>query len=252
MAAAAAGPAGRVLGQFGDWIGPGPVAEQISAVSDLIRPVAGIVEDYITGGGRIRAFARNFWQQRGIDVGEVRPINPEFYEYWHGPDPIDPTRRVCDTHHWPVWIPEGLSLATVERAGLRFDPNDNKALRQHRNTPTPGGYYAVMRKEVLGMDLPEAEQIQQLNRAGYPGLAQAVDVAAVIFAINQYDGSRWLGDATGAENRRTFTRCVERVAFGEREYSSIVGAFAHFGMCIRNNRYRYDEAGIGAVPLRQF
>lgn len=251
MAAAAAGPAGRVLGQFVDWIDPRPVAGQISALSGLIQDVARIAANYITGVTRIGAFALNFWQSRGINPGQVRPINPEFYEYWHGPDPVDPTRRVCDTHHWPVWIPEGLSLATVERAGLRFDRNDSGALRQHKNTPTSGGYYAVMRKEVLGRKLPEAEQIRQLNRAGYPDLAQAADVAAIIFAINQYDGSRWLGDNTGAENRCTYTRCVERVAFGESRYPLIVGGSAPSGVRVGGS-YDCVSEGFGVVALRKF
>jgi hypothetical protein len=234
--------------EFVDWIGDRPLTEQIRALSGLLPELAGITADYVT---RIGAFARNFWREKGIDVGQVRPINPEFYEYWHGPDPVDPTRRVCDTHHWPVWIPEGLSLATVERAGLRFDPNDTEGLQQHRNTPIRGGYYAVMRKEVLGRNLPEAEQIRQLNRAGYPGLAQAADVAAVIFAINQYDRSRWLGDNTGAENRWTYTRCVERVAFGERRYPLVVGGSAPSGVCVPSN-CGYDREHFGVVALRKF
>src|SRR5689334_16050439 len=99
MAAAAAGPAGPVLGQFVDWIDPRPVAGQISALSGLTQDVAGIAADYITGVTRIGTFARNFWEQRGIDTGQVRPIHRKFYEYWHGPDPVDPTLRVCDTHY---------------------------------------------------------------------------------------------------------------------------------------------------------
>ena len=255
MAAAAAGPAGQRMEEFVDWINPSPVTAQVMGcvtnITDLIPNVATIAAQYITGQESIGVFGPNFWQSREIDVGAVRPINYAFYDYWYGPDPVDPICRVCNTHHWPVWIPEDLSLATLERAGLRFAPNDTEALRQHKNTHIGGGYYAVMRKEVLGRNLPEAEQIRQLEQAGYLGLAQAAEVAAVIFAINQHDGSLWLGTATGAENRWTYTRCVERVAFDKDRYPLVVGSSVPSGVGV-THYYEYDYEDFGVAAIRRF
>ncbi len=253
-AAAASGPARPREREFEDWIDFRPVAKEVTRVPDLIPDVANLIATFVAGTERIGVFGSNFWNSRGVDAGEVRPIDPAFYDYWYNPDPVDPTRRVCDTHHRPVWIPEGLSLATVERAGLRFSPNRTEALREIKNIPTRGGYYAVMRKEIFGKSLPEAEQIQKLNEAGYPGLAKAVDVAAVIFAINQYDGSRWLGDDTGVERRWTMTRCVEkfsyRVWYSWRTYKIpvVVGIFSPSGVYVNDFYNHY----IGVVGLRKF
>jgi hypothetical protein len=247
MAAVAAGPTEQRAGEFVDWIDPSPVAEQITLATDLIPDVAAIAAQYLGIG----AFARTFWHSKGVDAGVVLPIDPAFYDYWYGPDPVDPTRRACDTHHWPVWIPEGLSLVTLARAGLQFNNDNTIALRQHRNTPTSGGYYIVMRKEVLERNLPEVEQIRRLNNAGYAGLAKAADVAAVLFAINQHDGSRWLGDDTGEENCLTYTRCVERVAYGKIRHPLVVGSFAPSGVnvdCI----YTLGSEYIGVAALRKF
>jgi hypothetical protein len=244
--------AARPVGKYVDWIGFHTVAKQIFSATDLIPDIATIAAQYITGEERIGVFGPNFWQSKGIVAGAVPHIDLAFYEYWYGPDPVDPTRRVCDTHHRPVWIPDNLSLATVEIAGLQFDPSDTEALRQHRNTLTSGGCYAVMRKEVLGRKLPELEQIQQLKKAGYPGLPQAADVAAVLFAINQHDQSRWLGNYTGAEKRWTYTRCVERVAYGESSYALDVGGYAPSGVFVRDYLYDYDDEHIGVAALRKF
>jgi hypothetical protein len=254
MAALAAGPVGQKAGEFVDWITPRQLAEQINLVTDLITDVAEIAAKYITSEEKIGVFGPNFWQARGVNAGAVRPIDPAFYDYWYGPDPVDPTRRVCETHHRPVWIPESLSLDIAAEAGLQFSHHNTDALGQHRNTSTRGEYYVVMRKEVLGRNLPEVEQIQQLNTAGYPGLAQAADVAAVLFAINRYDGNRWLGDNTGAENRRTYTRCVERVAFTESKYPLVVGSFSPSGVRVKHSdcNFVYAHEDIGVAALRKF
>jgi hypothetical protein len=246
-AALAVGLPGPRAREFVDWIDPRPVAEQISSATDLIPDVAAIAAQYIGIG----VFGPNFWQSKGINAGAVRPIDPAFYDYWFGLDPVDPALRVCDTHHWPVWIPEGLNLAKVEKAGLRFNPHHTTALQQHRNTTTSNGYYAVMRKEVLGRNLTEVKQIQKLKEAGYPNLAQAVDVAAVLFAINQYDGSRWFGNNTGEKTRLTFTRCAERVAFDKTSHALVVGGSASSSVSVSHNRdcsYR----SLGVAALRKF
>jgi hypothetical protein len=252
MAATAAGPTEQRAKEFVDWVNPPPFAEQITLATDLIPDVAAIAAKYITGEEKIGLFGPNFWQARGVDAGVVLPIDPAFYDYWYGPDPVDPTRRACDTHHWPVWIPEGLSLATLAGAGLSCNSNNTGPWLQHKDTPTGGGYYTVMRKEVLGRNLPEVKQIQKLNEAGYPGLAQAADVAAVLFAMNQHNGSRWLGDDTGEENRWTYTRCVERVAFGKSRYPLVVGGSAPSGVNVNESSYGSNDECVGVAALRKF
>lgn len=253
MAAPVAVPVEQRAGEFMDSIDPGSVLKLIRRNTGLLPELAEIVATYVTGETRIGVFGPTFWQSRGINAGAVRPIAFTFYGYWHGPDPVDPTRRVCDTHHRPVWIPKGVSLADLERVGLQLSPNDTAALRQHKNTSTHGEYYAVMRKEILGRNLHKNMQIEQLNRAGYRGLARAAEVAAVIFAVNLHDGSRWLGNHTGAERRQTYTRCVEEFeSYATGLRSSLgVGDFNPFGLhvgCSKNG----GAENIGVAAIRRF
>ncbi len=234
--------------KFLDWCG-GSLATLIGGSSPL-KDEATIVADYITGG-KIGAFAQKFWEQKGIRARFVRPIDPNFYDFWHGPDPLDRDRKACDTHHWPVWIPEGLCLATLERAGLRFIPTCDVKFERHRNTSTLGAYYAVMRKDVLGRNLKEDAQIQQLKDAGYSGLARAVDVAAVVFAIHQHDGSLCLAKGADARNRRTYALCKERVTFGEYEFPLMFGENDDSGLRVVLNGHVAPEH-VGVAALREF
>ncbi len=249
--AAAIEPAAQKAGQFVDWITLPSVAKRVERGSGLMPVLAEIVAGYVQ---QIGVFGPNFWRSVGVDAGTVREIDPAFSEFWEGPDPVDPTQRVYSTHHPPVWIPKGLTLATVEEAGLQFDPNDTEGLRVYRNRPVPGGYYAVMRKEVRGRNLSEDDQIQQLKRAGYPGFPLAADVAAVILALHQYDGTRWLGDDTGAENRWTYTRCIERVQLCPPTTLAI-GGFWRPGVSVDyefRKEYYNKNGSLGVVGFRMF
>lgn len=246
---AAAGPAGGVQGGFADWCDNDPLVPQIQRYSSLDRDVVGIVAGYV-GSRKVGAFARSFWQQRGIVTGEVRPIDHKFYEYWRSPDPVDSSREVSETHYCPVWIPERLSLGALERAGLQFELSEE--LRRCRDTPAEGGYYVVMRKGVLGRDLSELQQIQLLNEAGYPDLPNRVEIAAALFAINQHNGSGWFDATPGMGTRPIYTRCAERLPEEEGGAPWLIGSYDPSSLDVIPNRSRSNYEGCGVAALRKF
>ncbi len=110
-----------------------------------------------------------------------------------------------------------------------------------------------MRKEVIGRAHLDREQRELLRSANYFGMAHAVDVAAVIFAINRHNNSRWLGNYTGAENRWTFARCVEKVVFGKIKCSLHVGGFSTMGVTVSFATYPITASvSIGTAAIRKF
>jgi hypothetical protein len=162
-----------------------------------------------------------------VDVGPAPELPNTFYTFWYGPDPIDPSQRVCDTHLPPTLRPEYVThIETKERqpfnlhvlAQLVQNPGPGERRTQFRaglienligETPARPAAWLIMRRGVLGrghyFEILQ-EPIFALNvrtRAGYEVEPSVIDLSTVIFARYVDTGERHLGDETGAEGRPT-------------------------------------------------
>lgn len=199
---AAAAPA---LGQYLDWA-VDPAAKLCRNV--LCGDEAGIVSKYL---GETGILGRNFWRTRmGINMDSERDIEPSFFPFWTGPDPIDVAegrdklRRVCETFLPPCAVPARCSLQQLKDRGL---PIDDHYPQKYMEAEAGPFCYVVMRREVIGRGLPLDRQVRILEKAGSPGLAVIAELGAVALANYRFDESRWLGDDTGLEGTCTYSRC---------------------------------------------
>ncbi len=258
--------------------------------TSLIRSLAEIVANYTIHGD---AFTSSDWKRVFRTQTEELELDDEFYEFWFSPDAEDPTQLNCDTHFLPILRPETAtevipparrhrfaqyidrteySLETLGR--LVEDPQeghpsrfayDSGALSQNGKTKAGPPCYLVARKELFARGLsPDAqrEYMKELNartHAGYEVLPSSLDLATVALVHHAVTGERYLGDATGMENRWTESRSEDTVKNGKNTYPVTVGSHTPLvgGPGLSGGLFftHYDGSGyvsIGVVGLRKF
>ena len=253
------------------------VVDEIVANTSLIKVLAIIVAGYITSDKNYDCFGAQKWM-RYFDANVVDPepaLDPYlFYRFWYGPDPIDPTKQVYETHFPPVLRPRVItqgdtsyhySLNTLgqliqhprEGHPSRYFSDTTNALRQHGQTHAGPACWIVMRKEVVARNQLYLEQIQTIkdlnitNGIGYEEESFAIDLATVVSAHYVVTGERYLGDPIGVEKRWTYGLVKEtyedsRVVIGG--FSSPLnapGGLDVFG-------YNFSNISFGVVLLRKF
>jgi hypothetical protein len=214
-------------------------------------------------------FGRAEWIKKGFDPGPEPEWSKELTDFWYGPDPIDPTKPVCETHLPPVFQPRFLtnsqktevlpiSLKTYRKIGLPFRFAED-GFRQNQNHKAGPGCWLVMRKGVVEetRNKPVLEQVEVMKAlnaktgAGYEELPSVIDLASVVFARYVFKGERNLGDDTGAEKRWTFSCCAETAKFDNFKYHLLFGGFAPGGVRVGYG-YDYFRDRIGVAALRKF
>jgi hypothetical protein len=214
-------------------------------------------------------FGRAEWIEQGYDPGPVPEWSKELSDFWYGPDPIDPTKQVSETHIPPVFQPEFLtdlqtskvmpvSLKTCRQIGLPFHYAE-AAFQQNQNQKAGPACFLVMRKGVVEetrnkTTLEQVEIMKTLNAktgAGYEELPSIINLACIVFARYVFKGERNLGDDTGAKTRWTYSRCAETYKFGKCEYHLEFRGFAPGGSNVSIDSDNYDD-NLGVVALRKF
>jgi hypothetical protein len=202
-------------------------------------------------------------------------------------NPIDPSRRVSDTHLPPTFRPEYVITESGERhpydliqlGQLVQNPRTKKmrsqfvggasCLVEHLadELPREPAAWLVQRRGVIGRnhdfnvlrerllnDFPSAV-------AGYAAAPSVVDLATVVFARHVTTGERHLGDGTGAEGCRTYSFTAMYVTtpfdFGTGpSYRLVFGSFAPRGLTTNGGVDYYGTLGrdaqIGLALLRVF
>jgi hypothetical protein len=247
---------------------------KLEETTGLIKDVAGLVAGYAVD--IIDRFGAEEWMRYyRVDVGPEPELSDEFYDWWLSPDVIEPDKLNCDTHLPPVLRPQYVRKAalniplTLDTLGYlaqhpkegppsRYD-YDTVALWRHGNTKAGPARWLVMRKDVFARDQSynrQKECIQKLNAIGanYDEMPSGLDLATILFVTHaNTGGDRHFGDATGKEDRWTFSRCRERVQLSDRSCFSlpmIVGGFAPGGL--RVCCYDVDGEDFGVAALRKF
>ncbi len=197
-----------------------------------------VVIDYLTYDER--PFGAAQWKQYfGVDVGEEPSLPDAFYQFWQGPDPIDKTKKVWETHYPPVLgpryfgacpsidsFPSDLHRRTLHvLKKLANNPKEGPAARfcgkdelgEHEWTAAEPSWI-VLRKELIKAELdkpyhwlllPE-EMIRRLNREtgiGYEEAISIVDLVTVIFTRYVSTGERLFSSGS----RLCYCECKETV-----------------------------------------
>ncbi len=210
---------------------------QGSQTDPFPREMVDKIAEYV--GMHPHPFGAAEWKQYfQVDVGPEPEFKNGFEAWWNGPDPIDPSKFVYETHLPPILAPQFLSneqgtlprsLATLEKMGLKFDFTIDRRIFQnieHVAAAEPS-HWLVMRKDVLArpqhyVRISRAhrsweEQIQYMKdlnaqtTAGYETEPSIIDLATVIFARYVWTGERYLGNWTGMEQRTTLSYCREYI-----------------------------------------
>jgi hypothetical protein len=245
---------------------------KLEEITGLPSDVARLVASYVLPN----PFGAEAWKRYyGVDVGLEPELPSEFYEWWISPDVIKPHKLNCDTHLPPVLRPQyvrkaalntPLTLNTLEYLAQHpkegpqsryISDSDSEALQQHGDTRAGSACWLVMRKGVFARNqsyVQQKECIQKLNTngAGYDKMPSALDLATIVFATYVLTGGdRYLGDCTGKESWKTFSRCKESIQSGKDSYSLVVGRFAPGGLDVADdNSYVHVRSGVAA--LRKF
>jgi hypothetical protein len=90
------------------------VVKLIEDSAPLVNDVAYLITKYLTS--RDDCFGvKEFMRYWGAFPLGFRPLPfEEFYEFWHGPDPIDPTQQRCETHYFPCLSPQRVLIGGRE------------------------------------------------------------------------------------------------------------------------------------------
>ena len=229
-------------------------------------------------------FGAKQWQRYfGVDVGLEPELDPSFYRFWNGVDPINSEKKVYETHFPPVLRPECI---TDIRAGTlnSFTLRTLEALSAHPVEGAPSGFFRsspfidpleiititkagpscwlVLRKEVVALGQSYDEQIgylEEVNRetgAGYKIGPSAIDLATVLFTRYVAKVERHTGDKIGLEALRTFSTCAElsrdsdHSYFESLSYPVAIGGFSSGGLHL--STARFAEASHGIACVKQF
>jgi hypothetical protein len=226
-------------------------------------------------------FGAKQWQQYfGVNVGFDLQLPESFYTFWNGADPIDPRKKVYETHLPPVFRPRFLThieTRTLHSFTLRTldhlvaHPQVGNPTRFFRESPLSDplqivkiskagpSCWLVLRKEVVALGQSYAEQIgyvEEVNRetgAGYEAGPSVIDLATVLFTRYVAKGQRHFRDEIGFEGPTIFSTCAElsrdsdHFYFESVSYPVAIGGFSSEGLHLSTARFAEPCHGIACV-----
>ena len=229
--------------------------------------VINLIVDYV--GTTPYFFGKEEWKKYfGADVSNDKKgilDSKEFKDFWYGPDPIDSTKKVYETHIEPVFCPNSFSINQDSFAycinslgDLIKEPTsghftaiynyDSVVLDQHGTTSVKEACWMVMRKDVFAKHMIYSDQVNAINalniKSGInyekePGL---IDIATIIAVQQVMDGKTSINEdgITVKETCRMNNHVL--VLFT----SAKAGRPGNLGMFKMRNRL-YPDVGIALV-----
>lgn len=224
-----------------------------------------------------------------LDVVDPEPVF-DFYKFWWGPDPLTPSKQVCETHIPPVLRPR--LVRDINKNIEMFDfallskiiktPKEGRASKyvegdsQLLEVLIPKKYisrideepisWIIMRKDVFGrnrtyLDIQgSVEKLNDSTKAGYETCYSVIDVSTVVLAQYVMNGQYHLGTETGMEGRITRAFVMEdylihtRTFFAETFlFRGVVGQFSREnGLSLNTYQENEKSAETGIVLMRKF
>jgi hypothetical protein len=187
----------------------------------------------------------------------VSEWSKELTDFWYGPDPIDPTLQVCETHIPPVYKPENVSLGILRDLGFPFILGRlAKVLNQLQDITSGPACWLVQRKGMLektrgrplNSQIKVMEELNAKTGANYEVIPSIVDLACVIFARYSLKKERHLGDRSGAENQITRSRCIEKYKSEKPARMEIMGSVILFDCEPHTSIGSFSPNGVEVMP----
>ncbi|HSX37560.1 MAG TPA: hypothetical protein VLE95_01885, partial [Chlamydiales bacterium] len=252
---------------------------QGSQTDPFPREMVDKIAEYV--GMHPHPFGAAEWKQYfQVDVGPEPEFKNGFEAWWNGPDPIDPSKFVYETHLPPILAPQFLSneqgtlprsLATLEKMGLKFYGEHHRSFRPIKNhVVAEPSHWLVMRKDVLARrgngqrnrswekQVQYMKDLNEKKAAGYETEPSMIDLATVIFAHYAWTGEKYLGDWKGMEGRTTLSYCREYIRAFHMYEIRIPFAFGGVDNCINGKisvfvTYGRDNSSVtGIAAVRKF
>ncbi len=261
----------------------GQYAAAITEASHLLLDLASIVADY---AATVPAMDRDGWKKYyGVDIGEEPKHISEafqfdrFYEIYHGPNPMDQTRTVCESSSIPVVVPRScrylngskvyhLTHKRLEKLAkhpvqgrtaeyLCLDtgiPLGSTALEQHKRDRVDETRLVILLNDIGALGKPWDEQVQYLqNLNSQPGYKYEINPDAlsqntVLFANHTVTGRRMFDNKSCVR-----TREIVRFSDGDSHmlsglFSSSVGGLTNGQVCISvDERGKSENFGISVM-----
>jgi hypothetical protein len=239
-----------------------PVVKNQLLASKTIDPDSiSIVLEYLTNNEN--PFGMYEWINRGFDPGPEPEWSKELTDFLYGPDPIDPTKQVTETHYPPVFQPSFLtniqtrevlpiSIKTYYKIGLPFDYHATP-LRQKERPREEASCWIVMRKGLLKetRNKPVLEQVKVMKAlnantgARYEVLPSIIDLASVMFVQYVLKKELNFGDRPW-----TFSRVAETMKSNGSNINLSFGGDAPWNAYLRDRSYVCENDCVTA--LRKF
>jgi hypothetical protein len=189
-----------------------------------------------------------------VFIHQSTPRVPEaLKDFWNGPDPLDGSKRVFETHLYPVLAPEffltspllfpqpatilSRSLENLQRLAktckktqLIFNGLISINVTKERAV---GSFWLVMRKGVIEKNaclIYQRELVKDVfnsTGADYEVEPSAIDICTVLLAHHSVNQQRNLGDETGEEGEVTYSQSLETTS---SHYRVIIGNFSESGL----------------------
>lgn len=201
---------------------------------DFPVPIAGIIADFLIK--RIGIGAQEWRDFTGMEVEEPE-LPVAFDKFWNSVDPIDPTKRVYQTHTLPVLFPEKFTdkdtgvqdiytFSLLEKFICKFnhknsfDLNNSCNTRLKKTLKSKGSYWILMRKELIAQSLTYTKQIERIKNLNletglnYMESASVFEIATIISLLYACRREQCLADLQ-------YSRCKE----GDEHGHAIIGNF---------------------------
>lgn len=256
----------------------------VPEVSKLPAPVVEVIAGYITT--REDAFGAKVWKRIfGVDLDPEKELPASFYNFWFSPDPLDSTKKVCDTHLIPVLRPSIFRMKDEKHPFFyclkqlnQFIQNPCKGYAsstfaveslthtevydKYKETPAQPACWLIMRKDVIARNLSYAEQLREITAVNktmvgyqYEDESSILDLATVVCLHYACTRKRHLGDNSGVEKRLTFARGEEMVSVSRadaknrrRICKAMVGAFSKSGLYVEFcGHVKTQEVGVALL-----
>jgi hypothetical protein len=209
----------------------------------------------------IDLFLEEEWETHYGKVQTVTICYKDLFKELQGPDPIDPTKKLAETHKvllMPSKVREQsltmkslniLASTPLKGNAAKYRYNVFDDYDQHHQDETFDKSYivrirkeVVFRNEIVSLQMKHVEELNKKNNLNYR-FPTDLEVAAFNFTDHVKSGKRPYGDTPW-----TYSRTLTNVQFNGSHYHVIVGGFDSSGLNVYGNFYLDDEyIGVGLL-----
>jgi hypothetical protein len=198
------------------------------------------------------AFGKKEWFDFfGLNIGDEPEFPSHIIKILNSPCPMDPTKKVKDTHLFVV-IPKNLTVKSFEVIARKYLDIDNynsyRLVPSALETVNAASYWLLMSKDLFPGSRGQSSEklLEMVNK-----FSQAVKVdyqiptifEAVVSILMRFIRTR---ERLFSDNPGTYTRCLDKI-----RHQVVVGGFGHSGLRVHDNGIYFCNF-IGVAVVRRF